>query len=498
MSHVPGNFADLGNGWSMTGRSPGVEEVVASTSGGDLELHLEIEFSSGDPVLIRFEGGAATAELSASLDMHIANHSGEDWGAFNVTLVDQLKQPGAGDAAAGHPFYSHFHDVPAATSNHFTRYLWDSVEGTFEDGNPGNALEFWRDIYRNDEADTLDLTGFELHQVPPNSGPNGTGGTFFMVLTPDVPHIDYSGYGITEDYQNQDFLRGDFFGSAPRKDMLFGYNGDDLMEGGALDDRLYGGSGNDELYGGAGDDALSGSVGNDLLVGGARNDTMRGGLGNDTYSVDSSSDRVFEARGQGTDHVEASARYALAAGQAIETVSTTRDAGKAKVDLTGNEFAQSITGNDGINTLEGRGGNDVLRALGGHDNLYGGLGNDKLYGGLGGDNLRGSAGKDIFVFDTRPSTSNIDHVRDFKSVDDTIWLDQKAFGKLTHPGTLSSTVFKDITDPAVQRDEDDRIYYNHDTGRLSYDPDGSGSTPMVTFAILDTSPLLTNTDFQVV
>ncbi|KAB2874959.1 MAG: hypothetical protein F9K36_06540, partial [Burkholderiaceae bacterium] len=73
---------------------------------------------------------------------------------------------------------------------------------------------------------------------------------------------------------------------------LSGTPGNDVLSGTVQADRLLGLAGND---------TLSGLAGDDLLDGGAGNDSMAGGQGNDTYVVDSASDIVSEASGQGTD-----------------------------------------------------------------------------------------------------------------------------------------------------------------------------------------------------
>lgn len=84
---------------------------------------------------------------------------------------------------------------------------------------------------------------------------------------------------------------------------------------------------------------------------------------------------------------------------------------------------------------------------------------------------------------------------DFAPVDDTIRLVKSVFTTLA-TGTLSSAAFKDLAVSTV--DSDDRILYNHDTGVLSYDKDGSGSAAAVQFALINNHAILTASDFQIV
>jgi Ca2+-binding RTX toxin-like protein len=130
---------------------------------------------------------------------------------------------------------------------------------------------------------------------------------------------------------------------------------------------LNGGGGDDVLQGAGGDDRLTGSSGNDRLEGGAGIDTMAGGLGNDIYYVDRLQDVVTELAGEGTDVVYATADWALAAGQSIETLQAT---GTSAVRLTGNELANQLYGNAAANVLSGGAGIDTMA---------GGLGNDIYY-----------------------------------------------------------------------------------------------------------------------
>ena len=92
------------------------------------------------------------------------------------------------------------------------------------------------------------------------------------------------------------------------QDSLFGRNGYRYsIYGFAGNDSLNGADGNDELYGGDGNDTLSGGAGNDLLDGGPGNDTLYGGYGSDLY--------IFE-RHHGQDRIE---DYDTAAGS-IDTI----------------------------------------------------------------------------------------------------------------------------------------------------------------------------------
>ena len=113
-------------------------------------------------------------------------------------------------------------------------------------------------------------------------------------------------------------------------------------------------------------------------------------LAGNTYTVNNASVIVLEgAGGAGQDVVKASVNFALSAGSEIEVLRTTNDQGKTAINLTGNEFNQTIVGNSGANVLDGKAGADTL---------LGGAGNDRLIGGSGNDFLTGGAGTDSFIF----------------------------------------------------------------------------------------------------
>jgi Ca2+-binding RTX toxin-like protein len=99
------------------------------------------------------------------------------------------------------------------------------------------------------------------------------------------------------------------------------------------------------------------------------------------------------------------------------------------------------------------------------------------------------------VFDTPLSaTANVDTVRDFNVVDDTIRLENAIFTKLA-AGTLASGSLR--TGPKAA-DSNDYVLYDAATGALSYDADGSGGGAAVKFAQLATGLALTSADILVI
>ena len=142
--------------------------------------------------------------------------------------------------------------------------------------------------------------------------------------------------------------------------------------GNTLDNRMVGGGGADSLFGYEGNDYLEGGSG-------AAN-TLIGGLGDDTYRVSAVGDSLVEQAGEGHDTVMASVNVTLR-----DNFEDLRFIGSAGFVGTGNGLANSIRGDSGRDTLIGMGGDDALEGLAGDDRLRGGLGADILHGGGGVD-----------------------------------------------------------------------------------------------------------------
>lgn len=301
---------------------------------------------------------------------------------------------------------------------------------------------------------------------------------------------------------------------------------------------------------------LTGNSAANTLSGGTGADTMIGGAGNDIYVVDNALDIVTENLNEGTDLVQASVTYTIAAN--IENLTLT---GNTAINATGNGFDNVLTGNSAANTLTGGAGNDRLDGKGGADKMLGGAGNDTfvvdvatdvvtenanegidtvvtgltytlganvenliitgtsarnatgngldnnltgnsaantLSGGAGNDVLTGGAGADSFVFNTTLNANlNLDTLTDFSVVDDTIKLENAIFTRFTTTGALAANQFVSAPN-ATALDSNDYLMYDRNNGLLYYDADGNGAGAQIAFAALTGIPSITAADIWII
>jgi hypothetical protein len=94
--------------------------------------------------------------------------------------------------------------------------------------------------------------------------------------------------------------------------------------------------------------------------------------------------------------------YALQAAREIEVLRTANAGQATAINLTGNEFGQTIQGNAGANVLDGKAGNDLLQGLGAGDTFVfsDGYDADKVLGyqaGMDQFNLTGVSGLNSYA-----------------------------------------------------------------------------------------------------
>jgi serralysin len=295
----------------------------------------------------------------------------------------------------------------------------------------------------------------------------------------DVSSYLSSKHGVTVNLTTGKGAGGDAAG-----DRLTGV---EALTGSSSDDTLTANSGYNVLRGWAGADVLKGMGGHDIINGGAGGDKIDGGDGSDTSSYWGSSHSVVVNLASGE------ATGGDATGDTLTSIENLK--GSSHDDLlTGNGSANVLMGNAGADVLNGMASDDVLEGGDGDDKLLGGSGNDRLAGGRGSDTMSGGVGNDSFVFNTPVGQSNIDAIADFNSGHDRILLDHSIFSKLAI-GHLSADNFH-TGDAAA--DGNEYVVYNHRTGGLYYDADGSGSGGAVQIATLVDKPELTRGDVFVV
>jgi len=144
-------------------------------------------------------------------------------------------------------------------------------------------------------------------------------------------------------------------------------------------------------------------------------------------------------------------------------------------------------------SISGTNEGDDLYGYAGNDTVSGGAGNDSLGGGLGLDQLVGGSGADTFYFDSTPSTTNLDTIRDFKPGEgDRLAFDLKVFKALSGAAgnALSAAQFESGAKLAAATKATTRIVYDSTSGSVYYDADGAGGAAAVKVAVIGTKPAL--------
>jgi Ca2+-binding RTX toxin-like protein len=260
--------------------------------------------------------------------------------------------------------------------------------------------------------------------------------------------------GSTWGSQGDDALGPDSTNEINGARYLFGWGGNDTLDGGAGDDVIHGGDGNDTITDAVGANTLKGGAGNDIINGSG---TMEGGTGDDVLlalqygSIDTYVFNLGDGKDSITDLGVSTAYYGaesadtlrFGAGISPSAVSLSRSGNDLvfKVSSTdqvtvkdwyvveywhSRQYIENVQFADGTlwtldtllstpiasvgtataDTINGWEGKDVIEGYGGDDSLDGGYGDDIINGGDGNDTLtdlygantlKGGAGSDTIT-----------------------------------------------------------------------------------------------------
>lgn len=234
------------------------------------------------------------------------------------------------------------------------------------------------------------------------------------------------------------------------------------------------------LRGSLQNDLITGNEGINLIEGHQGADTMIGYGGDDYYFVGEVGDVVIEATSGGYDTVFLGRYDENKAPRGTITSYTLPDnverlaaglPGTTTYTMTGNALNNEISGNNVANVING---------------------------GLGNDLLTGNGGLDTFVFSSAPGAADADHIADFSAgFGEKIALDHNVFTGL-NTGALSESQFQRGTVNWQAQDADDRILYDISTGRIYFDPDGTGEQAPLLFATVHDGLVLSASDFTII
>ncbi len=274
---------------------------------------------------------------------------------------------------------------------------------------------------------------------------------------------------------------------------------DNMMTGDASSNGYDGGAGNDVITGNGGADFLTGGAGADRFVYTALEDSP--GVGDKLLDFEHGVDVIdlgtLGATGItffGTVYPDVFTDLTIHTAGGPMTLQIDRyvdhsDFGTAFQSTKGTSGNDNLVGTANSEWLEGGNGDDWLNGGAASDTLHGGEGADALIGGAGRDALLGGGGADRFYLDG--FSDSADRIGDFGSGDQ-IYLDSAVFSALT-AGALYATKFAN----AGGQSAGTRIIYDSYSGRISYDPDGTGSAAWVVIGYVKPGTQLTAASFFV-
>lgn len=158
----------------------------------------------------------------------------------------------------------------------------------------GDALKF--DL----SVSTINGAGQVIIKVQNLSNPADTGMEIKLDNLSDLKASDFlrESVKVVHGDAADNVMSGYDFGDKGVK--LYGFGGNDTLEGTKMSDNLFGGEGHDTLNGGKGNDYLYGENGNDILNGGEGNDQLWGGNGNDSLNGGAGNDYLYAGVGNDT------------------------------------------------------------------------------------------------------------------------------------------------------------------------------------------------------
>lgn len=190
--------------------------------------------------------------------------------------------------------------------------------------------------------------------------------------------------------------------TTPGADLLWGFPGDETINGGDGNDTLNAFGGTDQLFGGDGNDLLNANDSSNRLNGGAGDDTLNGSATMNDSLVGGSGADLIDGKG-GFDVVD---YEASASGVSINLLTGINTGGDAAGDTL--LAIEQILGSLGADTLIGDAGANWFTTNGGGDYVDGGAGADTLSSNITGfifgvdpmDTLIGGAGADRFIINS--------------------------------------------------------------------------------------------------